>query len=117
MMHGIGYQLIRYVYGAALIAVGLDKFQSMNYLTNWAQYINVAWLQSTSLDLATILMIAGIAEIVVGVLVLVKPRLGAMIAIAWLGLIVFNLISMGMFYDIAARDILIAVGFAQLVLA
>lgn len=116
MPHCLGAQLIRYTYGAALIAVGLDKFQSMNYLTNWAAYVNSAWLASASLDLATFLMIAGIAEIVVGVLVLVKPRLGAIIAIAWIGVVVFNLISMGMFYDIAARDILIAVGFAQLIL-
>lgn len=116
-MHGIGYQLIRYTYGAALIIMGVDKFQSMNYLTNWAAYINNSWLQSVSLDLVTVLIIAGIAEIVVGILVLVKPRLGAIIAIAWLGLIVYDLISMGMFYDIAVRDILIAVGFAQLILA
>lgn len=115
MSHCLGSQLIRYTYGAALIAIGLDKFQSMNYLTNWAAYVNSAWLASISLDLATFLMIAGIAEIAVGVLVLVKPRLGAIIAIAWLGLVICNLASMGAFYDIIARDVLIAVGFAQLI--
>src|SRR5579872_293846 len=112
----IGYNLIRYTYGAALIVVGLDKFLSMNYLTNWAQYVNTSLVQAFSLQLSTVLMMVGIAEIAVGILVIIKPRIGGAIAVAWLGLIIFNLVSMGMFYDIAARDVLIAVGFAQLVL-
>lgn len=111
----IGYNLIRYTYGIAAIVVGLDKI-SMNYLTNWAQYVNVSLIQAASLQLSTVLMLAGIAEIAVGILVILKPRIGGAIAVAWLGLIIFNLVSMGMFYDIAARDLLIAVGFAQLVL-
>jgi hypothetical protein len=112
----IGYNLIRYTYGAALIVVGLDKFLSMNYLTNWAQYLNTSLVQALSLQLSTVLMMVGIAEIAVGILVIIKPRIGGAIAVAWLGLIIFNLVSMGMFYDIAARDVLIAVGFAQLIL-
>jgi hypothetical protein len=52
----------------------------------------------------------GIIEIVAGLMVLTRwTRLGAWIAAAWLVLIAVNLITMGLF-DIAVRDLAMAVG-------
>ena len=55
--------------------------------------------------------IVGLIEIVAGVLVLSRwTRIGSYIVMLWLIGIAINLLTTGMFYDIAVRDIEIAVG-------
>jgi hypothetical protein len=50
--------------------------------------------------------IVGVIEMIVGIAILTKwARLGAYVASAWLVLIAINLVSMGMFFDIAVRDV------------
>ena len=52
----------------------------------------------------------GVIEMIVGIAILTRwTRLGAYVAAAWLVGIAFNLISMGAFFDVAVRDLLIAV--------
>ena len=46
----------------------------------------------------------GAVEILAGVIVLLKPRYGAYLVAAWLGAIIFNLLTYSGFYDIALRD-------------
>ena len=58
----------------------------------------------------TFMYVVGIIEIAVGLMVLTRwTRLGAWIAAAWLVLIAVNLVTMG-FFDIAVRDLAMAVG-------
>jgi hypothetical protein len=55
--------------------------------------------------------LVGIVEVVVGVLVLTKwTRYAAYIASAWLVCIALNLLTTGKYFDIAARDVVMAVG-------
>jgi hypothetical protein len=60
--------------------------------------------------------IVGVIEMIVGLAILTKwTRVGAYVASAWLVAIAINLVSTGMFFDIAVRDVEMA--FAAFVLA
>jgi hypothetical protein len=49
-------------------------------------------------------------EAAAGILVAIKPRLGAPVVGAWLCLIILNLASMGSYLDVALRDLGLALG-------
>jgi hypothetical protein len=48
--------------------------------------------------------LVGIIEIIVGLIVALRPRVGAWIVFAWLWAIIINLLTYSGFYDIALRD-------------
>ena len=50
------------------------------------------------------MLIVGAIEIVAGILVAVRPRIGGYVVAAWLGGIIVNLLLLGDYYDIALRD-------------
>jgi len=53
----------------------------------------------------------GVVEIIAGVVVLSRwTRIGSYIVMLWLLGIAVNLLSLGMFYDLAMRDVEIAIG-------
>jgi hypothetical protein len=56
------------------------------------------------------MLAAGMVEAAAGVLVAIRPRLGAPVVGAWLGLIMVNLLSMGSYFDVALRDLGLALG-------
>ena len=57
----------------------------------------------------TFMHIIGMIEMIVGLAILTKwTRLGSYVAFAWLLAIAINLVSTGMFFDVAVRDIEIA---------
>lgn len=58
----------------------------------------------------TFMLIAGIIEIAAGALVLVRPRIGAWVVMAWLTAIGLMLLASGHFLDVAVRDFALAVG-------
>jgi hypothetical protein len=49
-------------------------------------------------------------EIGTAALVAVKPRIGGIVVAAWLGAIILNLLALGGYYDIALRDLGLALG-------
>jgi len=50
--------------------------------------------------------IVGVIEMIVGLAILTKwTRVGAYVAFAWLLAIAINLVSTGMFFDVAVRDV------------
>lgn len=100
--------LLKITYGIVPIVAGLDKFT--NILTYWPQYLNPFIAHALPLSALTIMYIVGIIEIVAGILVLTSTRIGAYIVSAWLILISINLLAMGKFFDVAVRDIVMAVG-------
>lgn len=102
--------LLKFAYGLTLLLIGLDKVFALNFIADWEGYVSDFALAVLPLSAGTIVFILGIAEIVVGIMMLTKwTRIAAMIAITTLGIIIINLLSMGL-YDIAARDALIAIG-------
>jgi hypothetical protein len=55
--------------------------------------------------------VVGVVEIIAGLIVLSRwTRLGSLIVMLWLLGIAVNLVTTGMFYDLAMRDVEIAIG-------
>ena len=107
VLHTI-HTTLRLTFGIVPIAAGLDKFS--NVLANWEQYLNPAVLRILPLSATTFMRLVGIIEIIAGALVLVKPRIGAFIVMAWLIAIALQLLVGWMFVDIAVRDLALSIG-------
>ncbi len=102
------YVPLRLCYGLVPIVAGADKF--LNLLTNWSRYLPEFMISSMPLSPRAFMMIVGIIEIVAGVVVLTKfTRLGAYIVALWLVLVALAVAIAG-FYDIAVRDLVMALG-------
>lgn len=89
---------------------GLDKIFRTNLLADWPSYISP--LASAVLPVSgdAFMEVIGAIEFVVGIAVLtVATRLGAYVAAAWLVAIAVNLVTTGQYFDIAVRDVLMAV--------
>jgi uncharacterized membrane protein YphA (DoxX/SURF4 family) len=102
------YQLLKYTYGFVPIVAGADKFA--NLLTNWKEYMSSSLTDLLPFDLVTFMAIVGIVEITAGVLVLVRPKIGAWVVMGWLLIIALSLVLGGHYFDVAVRDIVMAVG-------
>lgn len=101
------YWALRVAFIAVPILAGLDKFT--NLLTYWPHYLSPAFARMLPISASAFMHTVGIVEIVAGLLVLSKARLGAYVVMAWMACIAVNLASMGL-YDIAIRDVGLAVG-------
>jgi uncharacterized membrane protein YphA (DoxX/SURF4 family) len=104
--------MLRIGYGLVPIVAGADKFT--NLLVDWDKYLNPEVERRLPVDGRTFMRLVGVVEIAAGLLVLRRPRLGGAVVSAWLTAITGNLLSMGRYLDIAARDALLAVGAAAL---
>jgi hypothetical protein len=94
--------------GLAPFLAGLDKF--FNLLTKWTMYLNPLALRVVPIAPETFMRAVGVIEMIVGIAIITRwTRLGAYVAAAWLVCIALNLVSMGAFFDVAVRDLLIAV--------
>jgi len=95
--------------GLAPIIAGADKF--FNILTDWTMYLSPLATRVVPLRAATFMHIVGVVEMIAGIVVLSRwTRIGSWVVMAWLLGIAVNLLTMGMFYDLAVRDVEIAVG-------
>ncbi len=100
------YQILKFGFTVAPILAGADKFT--NFLTQWTQY--VAPFVGNIIAPSLLMHIVGVVEIAAGILVAVKPRIGAYVVSAWLVLIIVNLLLIPGYYDIALRDLGLALG-------
>ena len=99
-----GWWVLRIGLGVGPFLAGLDKY--FNFLTNWTGYISPLALKILPFSGQTLMHIIGVIEMIVGLAILTKwTRLGAYVASAWLVLIAINLVSTGMFFDVAVRDV------------
>ena len=99
---------LRTALGVAPFLAGLDKF--FNFLTRWTMYLNPLALRVVPVAPETFMRAVGVVEMIVGIAILTRwTRLGSYVAAAWLVCIALNLITMGAFFDVAVRDLLIAV--------
>jgi len=90
------------------IVAGLDKFT--NLLTHWSDYLNIDLAGMLPVSAMTFMKIAGVIEIVAGIIVFVRPLAGAYIVMAWLICIALQLIAGGHYLDVAVRDLVMAMG-------
>lgn len=100
--------ILRFTYGLVPIVAGLDKFT--NLLTNWVNYLNPIVLKVIPLGGSAFMHVAGIIEVLAGILVLARPRVGGFVVSAWLVCIALSLIASGNYLDVAVRDLVMAIG-------
>jgi len=94
--------------GLMAFLAGLDKF--FNLLTNWEWYVSPLAQRMLPLSPPALMHVVGVIEILVGLAILTKAtRLGAYVASAWLVCIALALITTGHFFDVAVRDLELAV--------
>jgi len=99
---------LRIALGVVPILAGIDKY--FNRLTEWGMYLSPLATRMLPVSAATFMHVVGIVEIIAGIIVLSRwTKIGSYIVMAWLICIAINLVTAGMFYDIAVRDIEIAV--------
>lgn len=101
--------MLRFVYAAVPLLVGLDKVFT-GLIVDWSKYVSPLVLEYIALPIAHLLILVGVIEIAAGLIVWFFPRFGGYLVAAWMTVIIVNLISMNAFYDIIARDVVIAVG-------
>lgn len=103
--------LLKLTYGLVPIIAGVDKLLNINMLVQWTQYLSDFGLKIFPVDAVTFMRGVGLIEIIAGLLVLSNmTRFGAWLVAIWLLLIVLNLFSLGLYYDVAVRDIVMAIG-------
>jgi hypothetical protein len=94
--------------GVGPIVTGLDKY--FNKLADWTMYLSPLATKVLPMSASTFMHIVGVVEIVAGIVVLSRfTKIGAYIVMLWLVAIAVNLTTTGMFYDLAMRDVEIAV--------
>ncbi len=96
------FWLLRIGFTIAPIAFGLDKFFGL--LTDWDKYLAPFMNDLLPGTAHTGMYLIGIIEIVAGLAVALQPRIGGYLVAAWLGGIIFNLLLLQDFYDVALRD-------------
>lgn len=102
--------MLRIGFGLVPALAGLDKIFRANLLADWPSYISPLAAAVLPMSGDVFMQIVGVIELGVGVAVLtVATRLGAYVAAAWLAAIAVNLISTGHYFDVAVRDVLLAV--------
>lgn len=105
--------------GVAPIITGIDKY--FDRLADWGMYLSPLANKVLPVSTAAFMHTVGAVEIIAGLVVLSRwTRVGAYVLMVWLLGIVLNLLTTGMFYDLAMRDFEIAISafiLAQLTVA
>lgn len=100
--------ILHWTYGLVPIVAGADKFAHI--LTDWNQYLAPVVTDILPLTPQAFMNIVGVIEIIAGIIVLAKPRIGSLIVGCWLVAIAINLLLTGQYFDVAVRDIVMAIG-------
>ena len=102
------YRILQLGFVVAPIVAGTDKF--VHYLVDWDQYLAPVVDQILGGNGHVFMLAVGVIEIVAGIGVAIKPKVFAYVVAAWLLGIVINLLLARNFYDIALRNVGLALG-------
>ncbi len=95
--------------GVGPILTGIDKY--FNKLVDWGMYLSPLATKIVPVTTPGFMHGVGVVEVVAGIIVLSRwTKVGSYIVMFWLIGIATNLLTMGMFYDLAMRDLELAVG-------
>jgi hypothetical protein len=101
--------LLKIGLGVGPVITGFDKF--FNKLADWGMYLSPLATKAIPISGATFMHAVGVVEIIAGLIVLSRwTRIGSYIVMLWLLGIAVNLLTTGLFYDLAMRDVEIAIG-------
>lgn len=96
------FETLHWGFVAAPVLAGADKF--FNLLTSWERYLAPTFAKLSPLSAHGTMMVVGVVEVCAGILVALRPRIGAYVVAAWLAGIILNLFILGGYFDIALRD-------------
>lgn len=102
------YQILRIGFTVAPIVAGLDKF--FHFLVNWDQYLPPMINNLTGGHGHELMLVAGVIEVIAGIGVWFMPRIFAYVVSLWLLLIIVNLLMIPGYFDVALRDLGLALG-------
>ncbi len=102
------FGILLFVYVVAPIVAGVDKF--FGALTDWTQYLAPSIAARIPFDAPLVMKGIGGIEVLAGILVAIKPSVGAPLVMLWLWGIIANLIMIPGHYDIALRDFGLSLG-------
>lgn len=97
---------LRLAFGLTAFLAGLDKFFGL--LADWEEYLSPI---ARELPISPVLLMktVGVVEIGVGLMILSGlTRIGAYIAAAWLLAVALNIVTTGQYFDVAVRDVVLA---------
>ena len=97
-----GYSLLWIGFVVAPILFGLDKF--LDWLVDWRVYLAPEINDLIPGNAHQAMLLVGVIEIVAGLVVLVRPKIGGYLVAAWLAGIIVNLLLQADHYDVALRD-------------
>ena len=102
------FAILRAGFTVAPILAGLDKF--LGLLVNWDQYLPPVVNNLLGGNGHQFMYVVGVIEIIAGIGVALKPRIFAYVVAAWLVVIIVNLLLIPGYFDIALRDLGLALG-------
>jgi hypothetical protein len=102
------YQILHIGFTVAPILAGLDKF--LGLLTNWDQYLAPLVNNMLGGYGHQFMLAVGVIEMVAGIGVLLKPKIFAYVVGLWLLGIIVNLLLIPGYFDVALRDLGLALG-------
>jgi hypothetical protein len=102
------YQILRFGFTVAPILAGFDKFTHL--MVNWDQYLPSIVNRMTGGNGHSLMLAVGVIEIVAGLGVFFKPQIFAYVVGVWLLLIIANLLMIPGYFDVALRDLGLALG-------
>ena len=102
------YEILHWGFVVAPTIAGIDKFARV--LTDWDKYLAPQIAHVLPVSGHTFMLGVGVVEIVAGLVVAVKPKIGAYVVAAWLAGIIVDLCLHGGFLDIALRDLGLCLG-------
>ncbi len=96
------YELLHWGFVAAPVIAGLDKWSEL--LADWDRYLAPPIARTLGGAAHGFMLVVGVVEVIAGLLVALRPRIGAYVVAAWLGGIILNLVASGQYFDVALRD-------------
>ena len=102
------YWTLRIGLGTAAFLAGLDKF--FNILANWELYLSPVAKAVLPFSDVVFMRIAGVIEMAAGAILLAGlTRFGGYLVMAWLIAIALQLVTTGHYFDVAVRDVTMAI--------
>jgi hypothetical protein len=102
------WQILYVAFIVAPLIAGIDKF--FHLLTNWDQYLAPTVVRMLPVSGHMFMLAVGAVEVVAALLVALMPAIGGWVVAAWLCGIIINLLLVPGFFDIALRDLGLALG-------
>lgn len=102
------FWMLKSAFVLAPLLAGIDKY--FNFLTEWTNYLAPIFPRMLGITPEMFMHGVGLIEIVAGIGVLLRPRIFSYIVSLWMVGIIANLLILGSYYDVALRDLGLAIG-------